>query len=211
MHFCVCMHVQFVHTYASVIALFPCPFLSMSILTCSVKDRTGKPSTMRSPPSNGLFLQSWTRMMCHRWLCHCIPVPVLTLSNYHTNSLMRRLSMIMRAIYYYCDSELLLRSVFPHLLLLFFLFLPPSLPHTAPSAPLSYPPSLHILWWVGGKFNGDVGSQKGRGFASYHTAQYVCKSGGFLSASPNCQQWRVTARWCVESLERGERSKMCPE
>lgn len=163
MHFCVCMHVQFVHTYASVIALFPCPFLSMSILTCSVKDRTGKPSTMRSPPSNGLFLQSWTRMMCHRWLCHCIPVPVLTLSNYHTNSLMRRLSMIMRAIYYYCDWKLLLRSAFPHLLLLFFSL---SSPISASYSPLSPPllPSLSPHSLVSGwKVQWGCGIPEGQG------------------------------------------------
>lgn len=40
-----------------------------------------------------------TRMMCHHRLCRCIPVRVLTLSNYHTNSRMRRLYIV---IYYYC-------------------------------------------------------------------------------------------------------------
>lgn len=68
-------------------------------------------------------------------------------------------------------------------------------------------PSLHIPWWVGGKFNGDVGSQKGRGGVGVveglpHTrAQYVCKPGasyqpiqsvrrrGWLPGSLNSLGW----------------------
>lgn len=68
----VCMRVCMCPCVNNVV-LFPCPFFSMSISTCSVKDRVENPQSC-SPPSNGLL---WTHMMCHCCLCHYVPVLVL--------------------------------------------------------------------------------------------------------------------------------------
>lgn len=90
----------------------------------------------------------WTHMMCQRWLCPRIPVPILPLSDYYTNSLITRGQLLLL-----CFKHLFY-SVFPQLIFFFFLgwvrggvlFLfcphaypsllcalpPPSLPLTAP-------------------------------------------------------------------------------
>lgn len=89
--------------------------------------------------------------------------------------------------YHECHLLLLHLKICNTLLFLIFSFLssfgphnsplflyPPTLPPTAPSSP----PFLHIPLWVGGKFNGDVGSQKGSAWRlSFTSAQYVHKSG----------------------------------
>lgn len=101
----------------------------MSILTCSVKDRAENPEP-GSPPPQTASPASWTRMMCHHWLCHRIPVPALTLSNYHTNSLTRRL---MRDIYYYCISKFVVLSLSSSL----YFFPPCPSPLFIPTPPIS--------------------------------------------------------------------------
>lgn len=181
---CVCR--QHVCTYTSMCVchcFVPMPFLVHVNPHLFSKRQSGKPSNMWSPQ---MVSSARTRMMCHCWLCRYIPVSVLTWSNYHTNSLMRKLWVLLGHLISYlkiCFTQ-------PHLFISFLIQFPrPSPPfispifasYTPPLLPPTSPPSLRIPWWVGGKFNGDMGSQKGRGFASYQNTVCV-QTRGFLSA-----------------------------
>lgn len=171
-----------VHLSVCVLFVAPYTLLSTSVFTCSVKHRR-PPEPWR--PLQAASCTLWTHMLCHHWLCRCIPVPVLTLSNYYKNSVMRRLwvsswgTFICYGTWNICYTHSFLLFCF---LLTSFLIWPPHhflslyIPHLCLLQPLFLPP-LHIPWWGGGKFMGDVGSQKGSGGLPLTRAQCVWKSG----------------------------------
>lgn len=168
---CVCMCVC--HCFV------PMPFLVHVNPHLFSKRQSRKPSSGQPPPPQAASPASWTRMMCHRWLCHCIPVPALTLSNYHTNSLTRRL---MRAIYYYCISKFSVLSLSSSLY--FFLHsAPTSLPSLYPPPPhlclLQPPPPLPLSAFLGEWVESSMGMWDPRraGGLPLTRAQYVCKPG----------------------------------
>lgn len=98
---------------------------------------------MFTPPSMASCAQ-WTHMMHQRWLCPRIPVPVLTLSDYYTNSLITRGQLLLLRFKH------LFYSVFPQLFLggILFLFRPHAYPSPLcalppPSLPLTTPVPSH--------------------------------------------------------------------
>lgn len=105
----------------------------------------------------------------------------------------------------------LLYSVVPHLFTSFLIRPPrPSplfiSPISASCSPL-FPSLFHIPRWVGGKFNGDVGSQKGSGGLPLTRAQYVCKSGSSYQPVRSVS----SGGWLLGGVFWGcERSKICP-
>lgn len=188
--------------HLSVCVLFVAPYtpLSTSVLTCSVKHRR--------PPQPWSPLQAasctlWTHMLCHHWLCRWIPVPVLTLSNYYKNSLMRRLWVLSWGTFICYGTW---NICYTHSFLLFCFFFnffshlaptslplslyPPSLPLTAP-LPSPSPHSLVSGWEV----HGGCGISEGQwGFASYQSTVCV-EIRVFFSACVIAQQ-RMPNSWC---------------
>lgn len=142
-------------------------------------------SEERTPPSPSMAsCAPWTHMMCQRWLCLRMPVPVRTLSDYYTNSLITRGPLLLLRFKH------LFYSVFPQFFFLggwgfFSYFAPmhipplsvPSRPHLCLLQPL-FPPTLHIPGVSGWKVQWGCRIPEGqRGLCLIPTrALYVCKS-----------------------------------
>lgn len=153
----VCVH-MWVHVLTCLCPCFvPMPFLdSVSDPTCSVEDR------VENPPAPAWY----GSVICAGfWALHS-RCRIITKTETHAD------------YFNFCCSDSSVSS--SSLVLSSFSYPPlPSLyiPHLCLLQPPPSPPFLRIPRWVGGKFNGDVGSQKGRGgFASYPST--VCVQTG---------------------------------
>lgn len=162
-----------------------------------------QPSPVQSTEGKTLHPQppSQPPLMCHRWLCRYIPVPVLTLSNHHKQ--FDEKSIITRAICCHCIPKCVALSLSSSFLLLSLFGSPvPPLPISASRSPLLPSLSPHSLV-SGWKVQWGCGIPEGQGVClspehSMWANQGILISQSNLSAvEGDC----VVVVW-MESLER---------